>query len=123
MARPKKDTKAGKIATEKWRKTMEERYGSVTEKMKEVGRIGGQNGYGPDYRGGFASNKALAIVAGAKGGRISRRKSAYHDIFEENNERIKELLLSGGRLIDLADELNVPYKSLLQYVKKYIYNK
>ena len=35
-----------------------------------IGKKGGQNG----HSGGFASNPALAIVAGAKGGRISTRK-------------------------------------------------
>lgn len=36
---------------------------------REIGRRGGQNG----HTGGFASNPELARIAGAKGGRISRR--------------------------------------------------
>lgn len=36
---------------------------------KRIGAIGGRNG----HTGGFASNPALAKIAGAKGGRISRR--------------------------------------------------
>jgi general stress protein YciG len=39
---------------------------------RRIGRIGGQNG----HTGGFAANPALARIAGAKGGRISRRGSA-----------------------------------------------
>lgn len=39
---------------------------------REIGRIGGQNG----HTGGFASNPALARIAGAKGGRIGRRGKA-----------------------------------------------
>lgn len=39
---------------------------------KKIGRIGGQNG----HTGGFAANKALAIIAGQKGGRKSRRGPA-----------------------------------------------
>jgi len=39
---------------------------------KNIGRRGGQNG----HTGGFAANPALARVAGAKGGRISRRGPA-----------------------------------------------
>ena len=35
----------------------------------KIGRIGGQRG----TTGGFAANPALARIAGAKGGRISRR--------------------------------------------------
>lgn len=36
----------------------------------KIGRKGGQNG----RTGGFAANPALARIAGAKGGRISRRR-------------------------------------------------
>jgi general stress protein YciG len=36
----------------------------------KIGRRGGQNG----HTGGFAANPELARVAGAKGGRISRRR-------------------------------------------------
>ncbi|HEU0266331.1 MAG TPA: KGG domain-containing protein [Candidatus Saccharimonadaceae bacterium] len=38
----------------------------------KIGRKGGRSG----HTGGFAANPALARVAGAKGGRISRRKKA-----------------------------------------------
>lgn len=37
-----------------------------------IGRKGGQNG----HTGGFAANPKLAQIAGAKGGRISRRGPA-----------------------------------------------
>jgi general stress protein YciG len=36
----------------------------------KIGAIGGKNG----HTGGFAANPKLARIAGAKGGRISRRK-------------------------------------------------
>ena len=39
---------------------------------KRIGTKGGQNG----HTGGFASNPALARIAGAKGGRKSRRGKA-----------------------------------------------
>lgn len=38
----------------------------------EIGSKGGRNG----HTGGFAANPALAKIAGAKGGRISRRGPA-----------------------------------------------
>lgn len=123
MPRPKKNTPAGKIASEKWRQTMIEKYGSVTEKMRETGRIGGRNGKGPDYKGGFAASKEHARTAGAKGGRISRRKSKYHQIFEENRSAIEATLKSTATLKDLAESMGVPYRSLLNYVKKYVYDK
>jgi general stress protein YciG len=37
-----------------------------------IGKKGGQNG----HTGGFAANRELARIAGAKGGRISRRGKA-----------------------------------------------
>ena len=123
MARPKKTTPAGKIASEKWRQTMIEKYGSVTNKMRETGRIGGQNGKGPDYKGGFAANHEYARKAGAKGGSISRRKSKYHQIFEENRSAIEAVLRSTATVKDLAKALGVPYSSLLNYIKKYVYDK
>lgn len=39
---------------------------------REIGRIGGQNG----HTGGFYANPELAKIAGAKGGRISKRGKA-----------------------------------------------
>ena len=123
MARPKKNTPAGKIANEKWRATMAERYGSVTEKMRETGRIGGRNGKGPDYKGGFAADNERAKIAGAKGGSISRRTSKYHQIFEENRNAIEATLKSTATLKDLAESMGVPYISLLNYVRKYVYDK
>ena len=123
MARPKKHTPEGKIASEKWRQTMIETYGSVTDKMREAGRIGGQNGKGPDYKGGFAASKEHARKAGAKGGSISRRKSKYNQVFEENRSAIEAVLRSTATVKDLAKALGVPYSSLLHYINKYVYDK
>ena len=117
MSRPRKNTPEGKIASEKWRQTMIEKYGNITDKMKEIGRIGGQNGKGPDYKGGFAGNRERARLAGAKGGRISRRKGKYTRIMDENKEAIKIALDNGMVLQTFADDLGVPYKSLLWYIK------
>lgn len=117
MARPKKNTPAGKLATERWRKTMEEKYGGITEKMKQIGRIGGLNGKGPNYKGGFAADRDRARIAGAKGGRVSRRKGKYTRIMDENKKSIEIVLKSPKTLKDFADEIDVPYKSLLHYVK------
>lgn len=41
---------------------------------KNIGRIGGRNS-----TGGFAANPELARIAGAKGGRISRRRKAVNN--------------------------------------------
>lgn len=42
---------------------------------KEIGAMGGRMG----HTGGFAANPTLARIAGAKGGRISRRGPAKHN--------------------------------------------
>lgn len=59
-----------KIGGLKAKQTNYERHGR--DFYKRIGQIGGRNG----HTGGFASNPALARLAGAKGGRISRRGRA-----------------------------------------------
>lgn len=71
MARPRSNTPEGRLATERWRETMQERYGNPSEFMKIAGAKGGST---PTTKPkGFAANKDLAKSAGALGGRISRR--------------------------------------------------
>ena len=60
-------TKAGGL---KAAATNKAKYGK--EFYANIGRKGGQNG----HTGGIAANPALAKIAGAKGGRISRRGPA-----------------------------------------------
>lgn len=60
-------TKAG---GQKAAATNRSRHGS--DFYAKIGRKGGQNG----RTGGFAANPELARIAGAKGGRISRRRKA-----------------------------------------------
>lgn len=72
MARPKRGTEGAEMATQRWRKTMLEKYGGedgVHKMMQMIGSKGGQRG----HTGGFAANRELARTAGAKGGKISRR--------------------------------------------------
>lgn len=56
-----------KIGGMKAAKTNKKKYGK--DFFRIIGSKGGQAG----HTGGFASNPALARIAGAKGGRISRR--------------------------------------------------
>lgn len=60
-------TKAG---GQKAAATNKNKYGS--DFYREIGRKGGRNG----HLGGFAANPELAKIAGAKGGRISKRGKA-----------------------------------------------
>lgn len=61
------------------------RYGK--DFYKRIGRIGGQNG----HTGGFAANPALARIAGAKGGRMSRRTGVKNGQGKEANKDIDEM--------------------------------
>lgn len=75
-------TKAG---GQKAAKKNRELYGDNFYRM--IGSKGGQNG----HTGGFAANPALARVAGAKGGRISRRTGVTTGQGKE-----KEYIWKGG---------------------------
>lgn len=59
----------------------------------QIGRKGGRNG----HTGGFAANPELAKIAGAKGGRKSRRGKAKPK--ETTAERIKRELEEYNRLM------------------------
>ena len=61
-------TRAGAL---KARETNLKRHGKNF--YKKIGRKGGKNGFGPDYKGGFGGNHELARIAGAKGGKKSSR--------------------------------------------------
>lgn len=117
MGRPKKNTPAGKLATERWRKTMQERYGDITAKMQEMGRKGGKNGKGPDYKGGFGGDRELAKRAGQKGGRISRRGGKYTTILDENKEFIIESVKKKATIQSIADDLGIPHRSVRWYIQ------
>lgn len=67
-------TRAGGL---KAAKTNKERRGE--DFYAQIGAKGGRNGCGPDYKGGFASNRELAKEAGRRGGLKSRRGPATRD--------------------------------------------
>ena len=75
-------TKAG---GQKAAKKNRERYGDDFYRM--IGSKGGQNG----HTGGFAANPELARIAGAKGGRVSRRTGVTTGQGKE-----KEYIWKGG---------------------------
>ena len=74
-----------KIGGQKAAKKNRELYGDNFYRM--IGSKGGQKG----HTGGFAANPALASVAGAKGGRISRRTGVTNGQGKE-----KEYIWKGG---------------------------
>lgn len=117
MARPKKGTPAGDEATKRWHETMVKRYGSVSNYMANVGRIGGLKGRGPDYKGGFASNKELAITAGAVGGRKSRRGPTIMPKIEAQKDTILEMRSQGAGVKEIADKLGYPLGTMYRYFR------
>ena len=62
-----------KFGALKAKNTIYKKYGN--DFFKNIGAIGGKNG----HTGGFASNPALARLAGEKGGRISKRGKAKRE--------------------------------------------
>lgn len=90
MARPKKGAKGAEEATRKWRETMQRKYGGregIHNMMRIIGSKGGQNG----HTGGFAANRELARLAGAVGGRKSRRTGKT-----TGDRKEKEYVWKGG---------------------------
>lgn len=75
-------TKAGGT---KAAKTNKERHGE--DFFKKIGAKGGRNGKGPDYKGGFASNHELAVLAGRKGGAKSRRTGIKNGQSKKTEEK------------------------------------
>ena len=84
MARPKKGTPEGDLATIRWHETMNKKYGSpeeVSARMIEYGRRGGKvespnKGFGTDIPCGcdvFDYTHCLRQCAGYVGGQTSRR--------------------------------------------------
>ena len=78
-----------KIGGMKAKKTNIKKYGKGFYRI--IGSKGGQNG----HTGGFAANPALARIAGAKGGRKSKRGP-------EGTQKVKELIWQGGPDEDLV---------------------
>ena len=117
MPRPKKGTPEGKRATEKWRKTMQERYGDdFREMMKKNGAKGGANG----HTGGFASNRTLASWAGAKGGARSRRGETVIPMYKKKHDEIAKLYRDGYSIVGIARALELSPSRLYYYVKNFV---
>lgn len=104
-------TKMGGIKAAKTNKKL---YGDKF--YQNIGKIGGQNG----HTGGFASNKELARIAGAKGGAISRRGPAnkVNELLNNNHDRIKELLSQNYSVKRIAEIVGVPASTLYKKVRE-----
>lgn len=87
---------------------------------KKIGAIGGKNG----HTGGFAANPELARRAGSKGGRISKRgaESVRLKKIEPQKKKIQDLYAYGYTVPQISEKLDIPYTSLLKWVKENIPN-
>lgn len=103
-------TKAGGL---KAAATNKEKYGNKF--YAKIGAIGGRRG----HTGGFASNPELARVAGAKGGRASKRGSALDRTkWEELKDTIiEEYTNEDISIMSLAKKYNIEYEVVRKGLK------
>lgn len=82
---------------------------------QQIGRIGGERG----HTGGFAYNRALASIAGAKGGRKSKRgsKSMTDSKIEPRRDNIIALYEEGLSIPQIAKRFNLSQATLRRWAK------
>lgn len=66
--------------------------------------------------GGFASNRALAMVAGSKGGRRSKRGPGVQKKLDENAEDIIAMRENGSSMRQIADEYGVALGTIKRWL-------
>jgi hypothetical protein len=101
-----------KIGGMKAKQTNLQKYGE--DFYKNIGKKGGRNG----HTGGFASNPALASVAGAIGGRKSRRGPVYDKEWHSVKPTVQEMLAQGYSIKEIADFTGLSYSKLIYRVSK-----
>lgn len=120
MVRPKRGEPGHEEAVIKTRETMVKKLGgeeAAREFYRRIGRKGGQ------FCGakGFALNPEKARLAGAKGGRKSRRPiSGVMKKLNENKSEIISMLQDGSNRAEIAKQLGVSYSSFYNWSKKNI---
>lgn len=96
-------------------KTNKERYGN--DFYRRNGRKGGRNG----HTGGFASNPELAKLAGARGGKISKRGGGYKKQIEANADLITSMYVDEEKSIaEISRIVGIPYQSVQKFVNRNI---
>lgn len=88
--------------------TNKEKYGD--NYYAEIGAKGGRNG----HTGGFASNRELARIAGAKGGRISKRGKKIK--LDESIDDIEEMFRNGESVAKIAKRYGVSRQTMRRYM-------
>lgn len=106
MSRPRKGEPGHEEASKRWKQTMLKKYGSeeaLHKHLQEMGAKGGSHG----VTGGFASNRALARIAGAMGGRVSKR--GYKLVGEKDGQKIYRKDGKDYTIEDVKAELEAKY--------------
>lgn len=114
MPRPKRGEPGAKEASRKWKKTMLKKYGdkqNLHKRMQALGSVGGRR----SRNGGFAANRALARIAGAKGGKKSKRGAEVRAYITEQRDYIVTKYHAGMSVPMIAKDLGVGYSSLLNW--------
>ena len=108
-------TQAGGLKT---RETVYSKYG--TDYYTNIGQKGGRTS---GVKKGFAANLALAKIAGAKGGRISRRGSDRESAakIEKYAEDIKREYADGSSLVQLSKDFDISYVALIRWARENIH--
>ena len=96
----------------KARNTNYKRHGK--DFYRDIGRIGGKLG----TTGGFASNPELAKVAGAKGGKASKRGKSYEYEWMRKRKKAMKMLKKGASYRDIARKVGIPYASVLYRIRR-----
>lgn len=103
-------TKAG---GQKARETNYKRHGQ--DFYRTIGAKGGRNG----HEGGFASDHERARLAGAKGGRKSKRNNEIKkQIKQKENEILRMIYIENVPISQVAEKLNIPYGSLYYWLRR-----
>lgn len=73
--------------------------------------------------GGFASNRELARLAGAKGGSISRRgkSNKTRELLFNNRDKIKEMLAQNYPVKKIAQTIGIPESTLYKKVRENVF--
>lgn len=122
MDRMHRGEKGHEEAISKWRESMLKKFGSeeaLHKHMQGMGRKGGMNS-----RGGFATNPALAKIAGRKGGKVhaGRGKDSdynYEAIWAEHGAEITAKYESRTHSAQqLADEYGISISALRYRIRR-----
>ena len=118
MARPKKGTKAGEIATIKWRETMFKKYGGENGLHKKMSEVGAKGGSRSTPTGGFGADHERARIAGAKGGSISKRDEA-RTWYENNKDEIESMRQDGFTIKQIGSILGCSQQKIYYVLNRY----